>query len=255
MRGSRFGRLLFAALVAVTLSATLSASPIFGTFTLDGTIFVTPTTITWQQSVPAGPVDKAVVSNVGTSDSFTGLGSTIATIHDLDSTTEPAFNPDKTFSPEQPFVSFDANPLLPTLDINEVFAGFFSSAGCTLSPAMVGQTCTPPLPPPSASPFSFVNEPGIGGTIASAAVFNFSGITSDGLSTWTASFGSSFNVPFQTVLAQLASTGTVNKAFEGTFVVTPIPTTGTPEPPASALMGLGLGLVGLAAILRRRRAV
>jgi hypothetical protein len=246
MWGSRNGRILFVASLAVTCCATLSASPISGGFTLDGTITVSPTVITWQLNV-ANPVNKALLSN-GTG-SFAPFNGTDATLQTLTNPPDTVTSPASTF-PLQPFVSFDAAPVgFPTLMINEIFPGFLGTAGCTASPAQIGQVCTPPVPPPNVSPFSFVNQPGAGGTIASAAVFNFAGLTSDGLETWTGSFATSFNVPFQTVLAQLAATGSVQRAFEGTFTLAPV--TGVPEPGPMALMGLGLGLVALSAGLRK----
>jgi hypothetical protein len=141
--------------------------------------------------------------------------------------------------------------LFSALDINLVFHGIDGSAGCSASPAMVGQVCTPPVPV-GASPINFQNNPGRPGIPSSVASFSFSGVTADGLDTWTAIFSSQFTVPFQTVLGTLASTGSVTNTYSATVFVEPFV---APEPPASALLGLGLGLVGLAAVLRRRRTV
>ena len=242
------GRLLFVALLAVTCCATLSASPIFGTFNFGGSITATGTTITWASDTTPPVANTAVVGGVPTG-SFAAAGLVSGNqigIQNLNSTTEPANS--TPFAPPLPFISFAASTGLPALMINEVFHGINGSAGCTATPAAVGQVCTVAGPPNS--PFNFVNNNGgLNGGPAATATFALSGVSADGSTVWAANFTAQFNVPFQTVLATLASAGSVSNTFSATLIAAPA---GVPEPGSMVLMGFGLGLVVLSASLRRR---
>jgi len=253
MRGSNFSKLFFVALLAAACCATLSASPIlFGTFNIAGNLTVDNVgtngcvsaggCITWTDP-PATLGDKADISGSGLSGAFTVAGfsgNDQANISDL-------HNPPETVGPPPfaplTFMSFNGGGISTTLLINFIAAGIYPAAGCAASPAAVGQTCTTP-----GSLFSFVNNPG--GTNGQAtASWVLSGVTNDGLSTWTSIFTSQFNKPFQSVFGDLTTFGAVTNSYSATVTVT---LNGTPEPPASILMGFGLGLVVLAAGLRRR---
>ena len=74
-------------------------------------------------------------------------------------------------------------------------------------------------------------------------------MTSDGLATWQGNFTSQFTAPYQSVLATLASTGSVTNTFSATFLVTQNPAV----PEAGTMSLLGLGLVSLSYKLSRRR--
>lgn len=244
----RVTSLLPAILLTGILSANLSALPLSGVFSIGGTINVTTTQITWNGLDSPFIPDQSKIGGSGNTGSFAGLNGTTVTIMNLTNATEPV----GTFAPAQPFMSFDAAPLMSNLNISTIFAGLYTAGGCTASPAAVGQTCTPNPPiTPSASPFSFVNNPGAFGPQATAT-FAFSGVTADGLSTWTANFTSQFNIPFQQVLANLAANGSVSDTYSAT--VTVVPNVTTPEPGTPALMSIGLGLVVLSLQLRRRKA-
>jgi hypothetical protein len=250
MRGSRFSTLLFVALLAVTFSATLSASPIFGQFTIAGSITVTGSTITWKNTDPALTADQASIGGTGLTGSFlaASLGGTTVSILDLNRTDEPVFNPSAPFSPPAPaqqFITFNAPSAaaFPMLNITEVFHGVFSSADCG-APATTPQLCTPDTPG-NPSPFSFVNT----SESTSTGSFVFSGVTSDGLATWKGVFTTQFLTSYQDVLAGLVRTGSVTNTYSATFEVTQA---GVPEPGSMALMGLGLGLVVLSVGLRRQ---
>jgi len=229
-------------------SSTLSAAPIFGTFNIAGTITVTSTgLITWRLNDPPFPTDESRIGP-GATGSFAGLDGTTATTRDLNQAVEPVGTP----FPDQPFISFDAAPLLPTLNINFIFQGIYPSTNCGTLPATVGQTCTVSTP---TSPFNFVNNPPAAPLGPQAtATFAFSGDTSDHLSIWFGNFTSQFDVPFQTVLAGLApgGPGFVSNTFSATITV--VPNSGVPEPGPMTLTACGLGLVLCSAALRRRSA-
>jgi hypothetical protein len=223
------------------LASAAYAAPIVGTFNIAGTITVTPTAISWTlDSAPFTP-NKATIAG-GATGGFIPVQGTLATINNLNLLTEPVGS----LFPPQPFLSFDAAPAFPTLNINFIFPGLFTSAQCATLPAAVGQTCTPP-----GSLFSLTNNPpgpptGPQGT----ASFVFSGVTSDGLENWRGNFTSSFTVPYQTVLASLATNGSVSQTFAATFVLTPAE---TPEPSTMAM--LGIALCGLSVAVRKFKKV
>ena len=76
-----------------------------------------------------------------------------------------------------------------------------------------------------------------------------SGVTSDGLSTWSALFTAQFIVPYQTLLADIAAGDTVTDTYSATVDVTPN-VSPTPEP--GTLVMLGSGLLGMAGLIRRK---
>jgi hypothetical protein len=231
--------LLATAILGGLLSARLPAAPITGTFNISGTITVTPTTITWNLGSSPFTPDKATIDS-GSTGSFTAVEGTLITIRDLNSATEPVGT---TFAP-QPFISFDAAAGFPTLNLNFIYPGIYSPAACGAAPA-VSQTCTLP-----GSPFNFVNNPPSPPDGPQAtATFVFTGLTNDGLERWQGNFTSQFTVPYQTVLNQLNTVGSVTNTFSATFTLTP--NTGVPE--AGTMSMLGLGLVAVSAKLRRRR--
>jgi hypothetical protein len=234
-------RVLLATVLGGLMCASLPAAPINGTFNIAGTVIVTPTTISWQLNDTPFTAEKSTIGP-GDTGSFSALAGTMVTIHNLNLASEPvgvAF-------PATPFVGFDSAPSFPTLNINFIFGGIYSSSTCMTLPATVGQSCSP-----AGSPFNFVNNPPPAPNGPQATVtFAATGVTSDGLENWQGNFTSQFTVPYQAVLAQLASTGSVTNTFSATFTLTPAPQV----PEAGTMSLLGLGLVGLSIKLRRRRA-
>ena len=213
------------------LPAASFAAAIFGSFNIDGTVTVTPSTISWTDN--AGVSGKTTIASSGLSGSFTGLGNTEVSIFSL---TNPPDAVNSTFTPTA-FINFASG--LPNLLIDFINLGSYTASNCAASPAVAGQTCTPPNP--GGSPFGFTNLGTPGGTpTGSSGAFSFSGVTSDGLATWTGNFTSQFGTPFQTVLQGLASTGSVTNTYSGTITLTAITT--VPEPTTIVLM-LGFLLV------------
>jgi hypothetical protein len=247
--------LLATGLLAIGMCASLPAAPITGIFNIAGVITVTPTTITWSlDSAPFTPQKANVQVPAVLADGVTPnplaavappLSGTTVTIRNLNTGTEPV----GVGFPAQPFISFDAAPSLPTLNINFIFAGIYSTAACATLPATVGQTCTPSQPG-LPSPFNFVNNPPPAPDGPQAtATFAMSGVTNDGLERWQGNFTSQFTVPYQQVLAQLAQTGSVTNTFSASITLTPAPQV----PEAGTMSLLGLGLVAFSMKLRRRK--
>lgn len=229
--------LLLASAVAGLMTANVSASTILGTFSLSGDIIVNGTsTISWTD--PNNNANKLTISN--STGAYAGLDGQDATVETLNSSNEPTGNPG---FPDMLFVMFPNG--LPSLYINVIYPGVDGSTDCGLTPAP-GQTCTPPLPS-GVSPFNFQNNPPPSSPQATAT-FAFGGDEGPGRTniTWIGNFTSQFNVPFQTVLAELGpnQNGTVTNSVSGAFTV--MGPTATPETSTWSLCGLGLGLVLLA---------
>jgi hypothetical protein len=235
------------ALAASVFTGSLSASTVIsGQFDLDGSLTATVDTITWVSD--ANVPDQANIGTLGLTGSFVGLGGTLVDIHDLDRATEPVNTP---FS-SQDFIDFLSAPDFPSLLVQFIPAGDGGSSDCTMAP-VAGQTCTPDVP--GGSPFTFVNTQVTlangSNAIYSSATFDFSGVTSDGLGTWSGIFTSQFTEPFQTVLADLGTPGfSVSNTYSGTNVV--ITLTQIPEPGALTLMAVGLVLLAAGRVRLRR---
>jgi hypothetical protein len=151
------------------------------------------------------------------------------------------------------FLDFDTAPAFPSLDINSIASGIYGSGQCFLTPAAVGQTCTP-----ASGPYTFLNlvnnpPPAPIGPQATMT-FVLSGVTSDGLSDWQAIFTSQFTGPYQTLLAELATGAAFSTTFGATVTVTArnVDPTPTPVPEPTSLVLVGGGLIAL--VTRRRRA-
>ncbi len=216
-----------------------AGAPISGTFDMSGLFTFTPTTTTWDENIPPNSANLFTLS--GGSGSFSSANGQNQ-INSLNISTEPIGT---TFAP-QPFLTFTQGPSLPALDITFIDAGTGGSAGCTAAPAP-GETCT--LSPAGGSPYTFQDNPGS----TSSVTFTYSGVTSDGLSAWSATLTGQFNVPYQTIIAAFSNggSGVVNGiSYSGPVTVTAIATS-TPEP--SAFILAGFGLVGLSVWSRRRR--
>ena len=234
---------------------TAQAAPILsGTFNIAGNFTVSnagfngcpagSSCISWTDPT-ATSANKADIAGSGLTGVFAGIpgfaGNDAANISNL--TNPPEIVGGGGFA-SQPFMSFNNGGVTTTLLINFIAGGIYSNAQCGLA-AAVGQSCTP-----TGSLFNFVNNPppapvGPQGT----ASWFLSGVTNDGQSTWIANFTSQFTVPYQTVLAQVSSTGSVTNSYSATITVTQTPT--VPEPATLSMHGMGIVL--LRARLRRNR--
>jgi len=140
------------------------------------------------------------------------------------------------------FLTFAPSGALPVPDIQffltELFAGVGGTASCGAAPAP-GQTCTP-----AGSALTFLNSPGDNSSATISAVGLARRNSTDEFDSLQMVFTTQFNAPFQSVLASLASAGSVTSTYSVSFAAT------VPEPSTTLL--LSVGIVGLA--VRRRRA-
>jgi len=136
------------------------------------------------------------------------------------------------------FMSFNTDSITTKLFVNFIQPGIYTPAGCGAG----GTQCTPP-----GSLFSFANNP----NSTSSATWVLSGDTGasnvGSESLFKAIFTSQFSVPYQTVLANLAANHFATDTYSASVTLSTIP-----EP--ESLLMIGTGLMGLAALLRRRRA-
>ena len=228
----------------------LQAGPISGSFELDGSVTVSATTISWSSQGGAGTafLTGATGAYAAANNSFI----------DITTLTNPPDLVGQKFT-DTAFITFPSAPSLGALDINFIFTGVDSTAGCAATPPAAGQMCTPPITQNGSTvpgPFNMQNNPGTNGPQATIT-WSFAGDAINGGSvggTWNGNFTSQTNVPFQTLLAQLGSSGSVTETFsESTMVVA---VSSVPEGGTFALVGLGLVVFsrGLARMGKKRTA-
>jgi hypothetical protein len=211
--------------IASAFAGSANASAISGTFDLNGSFTFTAgsNAITWTSN--SAVANQATIGNDVTG-SFAGLGNTTVGIENL------SFASVGSPFAAQDFINILAAPTFPELDVNYIAPGIGGPAGCAAAPAAAGQECTP-----SGSPFTFINT----AARASLVTFDFSGVTSDGKSSWNAIFTSQFNESYQSLLAGLYSTGSFTGGYSDSNLV--FTTTPVPEPGSGGLAFMGLLLM------------
>ena len=254
--------ILFAGLVQASFAGIVTN----GSFAISGTVYVTDITgrvtpagtcaagsqcIFWQSGATTTLLRADISTSGLPSGSGVGLIPTSIAGNDaaiLTNLSNPPNLVDGVGFTDQTFLTFNpatGSGITTALMLNFIAAGIYSPAACSANPALaaVGQVCTLP-----GSLFNFVNNPGLQAT----ATWVFDGVTSGNPNPqeiWTGNLSSQFSFPFQTVLANLSANGYVSNTYSGTITLGPNP---APEP--GSLIMIGTGMIGLAVLLRRRRA-
>jgi hypothetical protein len=229
--------LSIAAMVGIPMAA--NASLLTGTITLSGGANVTTGSIVF--------VAPFTVDFSGTTGGFTPLDGDSFSIMNI---TNP---PDAVGTVNIPdFIQFSAPDPNISFSLNFLTPGSDGVVGCSATPPAVNQVCTP-----INSPFNLSNFNAGTATnpiIESTGGFTVEGIETDSLTGMTTSivgvFSTSFTVPYQTVLANIAAGGTQGTSFTAQF--TALAPTGTPEPSAWPDFMMGFGMVALGAIYRKK---
>jgi hypothetical protein len=211
------------------------AGPIVGTFAMSGQITVTGnSTISWNSDL------SPFTANMFTLSLGTGIYSGENGQNGITTLTNPPDLVGTGFTPAL-FIQYDVAPGPSALDVSYIFPGTGGSAGCSQTANTSGtQTCTLP-----GSPFTFTNAQNGDST----ATFTFSGVTANGLDSWTGQFSANFLVPYQTIVASFIAnptSATITDTFAGTISVSSVPEPGT-------FMLIGLGLLGIGVSSRKFR--
>lgn len=230
--------LLKAAACGAVVACSTFAAPISGTVNFSGSVTDSGTVLTF---TPSGAFTITDLGNTGT---FAGLSSTTGVIQNLDVITTPVGQ--SVSIPD--FITFSAAPNL-SITLDMIDPGDYTSTDCFAAPA-AGQTCT--LPPGfGGAPATQPNAIDLSNTATgSTASLSFTGAAIDSATgSMSAADGiltAQFTVPYQTLLADIASGSPVPTSYSATLTATVVP-----EP--STLVLLGCGLIAVSTIRRYRK--
>lgn len=242
--------LMLSVLAMASMPFAAQANLITGTVAISGGVVVTSTSML--------PGDIMFANNTFTLTpaitqlgGFVALAGTSGTIQNITSAMEPTDPPDTTNLNVTDFMTFSAAPNI-TFTLNFLEAGFDGVAGCTATPAAAGQVCTP-APPITAdqSPFNLQNL----STSSSSASFQIIGTEVDSSTGQTIGLTGTFTTPFTTmnfqqVLAEIAAGTPVVTSFSADLST--VATTTSPEPSSLLEFMMGIGLVALSVVYRKK---
>jgi len=225
------------ALGALTASADTTYSVALGNASSQATITATALDFTGTNTVTGASSPFALFPDVTVGES--------ATIGSLSNATYPpgVFVP----HPTTAFVSFGTTGDV-KIYVNEVFQGAGTAAGCVSAPAP-GETCTPIIGGVK-SALTLIDLPGN----QSTAILNLIGFATDSISgkkySVSGEFSANFNVPYQTLLAEFARTGSITSSYSSSFDFTAVT---VPEPGTTGAVLGGLLVLGSALTRRMKR--
>ncbi len=241
-----YGGLVCGALLALSVPA--MAIPITGKLALDGRFTVGPTFLNFCDSTTVGPcpaapgnwnppastLSPAIAGDFGPLYVNDPNGGAITNLNNVNA-------PVGTLLPGNGilFLTFTPYAALPAPDIQLyltlLFAGVGGSANCGAAPAP-GQTCTPILPPGAGlSAVTFLNTAGGNSSATVSANGRARRVSTNEFDDLLIVFSTTFNTPFQQVLSDFGTAGSLTQTYSGTFTATVVP-----EPMTMALIGLGL---------------
>jgi hypothetical protein len=144
------------------------------------------------------------------------------------------------------FMTFNSAPNI-SFTLTFLFAGIDGAAGCAAPAPATGQVCTPNFP--HQSPFNLQNT----SSTASTASFNILGTEVDTITGQTINLTGAFTTPFtamtfQQLNADVQAGETITTPFSAQFQTL----AGTPEPSSLLEFMMGIGLVGISFIYRRK---
>jgi hypothetical protein len=223
--------------VGLLLPSTSQASLLVGNLNFSGVNNV----LISQGMINFGPTMGAIGVTASTGD-FGFLGGTSGTVKNIDN---PPYVVDTPFATPS-FVTLVGAPNI-TFTLQVLMSGVFGPSGCAITTPAPGQICTPNLP--ALSPFNLSN--GAAGT--SSASFVVTGMELDSLTgtstAFTGIFTAQFTVPYQNLLATIASNGTISTSYSATFTTVP-PV--VPEPGSMLTAAGGALFLGVSLFLRKR---
>jgi hypothetical protein len=231
--------LAFSVIAMVSIPMAARASLLTGVLNVTGSVNISLGDISFQNGM------FSITSPASTQQGdFMALQGTTGTIDDI---TNP---PDATgiVLDETDFITL-AGATNITFTLTFIFPGIDGASGCSDPVPMTGQLCTPDVP--SQSPYNLQNTSGT----TSTASFNILGTEVDSTTGDTIPITGTFSEPFtnmtfQELDADVEGGQTVTTPFSAQFQTQALPS--APEPSGLLELMMGIGLVGISAVYRKK---